>query len=137
MPLADGPIAPFDDAAGVWLRCAFHVHTTESDGWLIPEIQRRYHAWAGYDVLSITTKVWDAMTPAQQAKFQAAADKAMDENTARYNAQEKETVEFYKSSGKKVYAPDLNAFRTFAQKRYVDKYGSEWPKGALERINAL
>jgi hypothetical protein len=33
--------------------------------------------------------------------------------------------------------PDVNAFRTHAQKRYVDKYGSEWPKGALERINAL
>lgn len=54
MPLAEGPIAPFDDAAGVWLRCAFHVHTTESDGWLTPEIQRRYHAWAGYDLLAIT-----------------------------------------------------------------------------------
>ncbi len=91
----------------------------------------------GYDVLSVTTKVWDAMTPAQQAKFQAAADKAMDENTARYNAQEKEVVEFYKTSGKKVYTPDLNAFRTFAQKRYLTKYGAEWPKGALERINAL
>ncbi|HXE47027.1 MAG TPA: TRAP transporter substrate-binding protein DctP [Ramlibacter sp.] len=91
----------------------------------------------GYDVLSITTKIWDAMTPAQQAKFQAAADKAMDDNTARYKAQETEVIDFYKSSGKKVYAPDLNAFRTFAQKRYVDKYGPEWPKGALERINAL
>lgn len=46
--------APFDDAAGVWLRCAFHVHTTESDGWLTPLMQRRYHAAAGYDVLAIT-----------------------------------------------------------------------------------
>ena len=26
---------------------------------------------------------------------------------------------------------------TFAQKKYVDKYGQDWPKGALERINAL
>ena len=91
----------------------------------------------GYDVLSITTKIWDAMSPAQQARFQAAADKAMDDNTARYNTQEKEVVEFYKAGGKKVYTPDLNAFRTFAQKRYVTKYGAEWPKGALERINAL
>ena len=91
----------------------------------------------GYDVMSITTKIWDAMTPAQRAKFQAAADKAMDDNTARYVAQEKEVVEFFKSDGKKVYTPDVNAFRTYAQKKYVDKYGSEWPKGALERINAL
>ncbi|HSQ80490.1 MAG TPA: TRAP transporter substrate-binding protein DctP [Casimicrobiaceae bacterium] len=91
----------------------------------------------GYDVMAITTKIWDAMTPAQQAGFQAAADKAMDENTAKFNAQEKETIEFFKSDGKKVYTPDLNAFRTYAQKKYLAKYGAEWPKGALERINAL
>ena len=28
-------------------------------------------------------------------------------------------------------------FWAFAQKRYVEKYGSDWPKGALERINAI
>ena len=33
--------------------------------------------------------------------------------------------------------PDQNAFRTFAQKKYVEKYGNDWPKGALERINAI
>ena len=42
-----------------------------------------------------------------------------------------------KAQGKKVYVPDLNAFRTYAQKKYVDKYGSDWPKGALERINSI
>ena len=72
----------------------------------------------GYDVMAITTKIWDAMTPAQQAKFQAAADKAIDDYTAKFNAQEKEVIEFFKAEGKKVYTPDLNAFRTFAQKKY-------------------
>ena len=91
----------------------------------------------GYDVMSITTKVWDAMSPAQQAAFQAAAEKAIGDYTTKFNAQEKDALEFFKTSGKKVYTPDLNAFRTFAQKKYVDKYGPEWPKGALERINAL
>ena len=91
----------------------------------------------GYDVMSITTKIWDAMTPAQQATFQSAAEKSMADYTAKFNAQEKETLEFFKANGKKVYTPDLNAFRTFAQKKYVDKYGQDWPKGALERINAL
>ena len=42
-----------------------------------------------------------------------------------------------KAEGKKVYTPDVAAFRTYAQKRYVDKYGRDWPSGALERINAL
>lgn len=59
--LPSGPIPPFDDQPGVWLRCALHVHTTESDGWLTPIMQRRYHAWSGYDVLSITDH--DKFTP--------------------------------------------------------------------------
>ena len=90
-----------------------------------------------YDVMSIRSKIWDAMKPEQQAKFQAAADKAMDENTARFNKQEAEVLEYFKKEGKKVYEPDQNAFRTFAQKKYVEKYGNDWPKGALERINAI
>ena len=91
----------------------------------------------GYDVMSITTKIWDAMSPAQQAAFQAAAEKAIGDYTTKFNGQEKDALEFFKASGKKVYTPDLNAFRAFAQKKYVDKYGQDWPKGALERINAL
>jgi TRAP-type transport system periplasmic protein len=90
-----------------------------------------------YDVMSIRSKIWNVMKPEQQAKFQAAAEKAMDENTERFNKQEGETLEYFKKEGKKVYEPDQNAFRTFAQKRYVEKYGNDWPKGALERINAI
>jgi TRAP-type C4-dicarboxylate transport system substrate-binding protein len=90
-----------------------------------------------YDVMSIRSKIWDAMKPEQQAKFQAAAEKAMDDNTARFDAQETDVVAYFKKEGKKVYEPDQNAFRTFAQKRYVEKYGNDWPKGALERINAI
>ncbi len=91
----------------------------------------------GYDVMAISGKIWDAMTPAQQAAFQAAAEKAIDDYVVKFGAQEKETLDFFKAQGKKVYTPDLNAFRTFAQKKYLDKYGQDWPKGALERINAL
>jgi TRAP-type C4-dicarboxylate transport system substrate-binding protein len=91
----------------------------------------------GYDVMVITTKLWDAMSPAQQQRFQAAAEKAVDDYTAKFVGQEKEVVEYFKKEGKKIYTPDIAAFRAFAQKKYVDKYGSEWPKGALERINAL
>jgi len=87
--------------------------------------------------MTVTAKVWDAMTPAQQAKFQDAAEKAIDDCTAKFNAQEKEVTAFFKSEGKKVYEPDLTTFRAFAQKKYVEKYGNDWPKGALERINAV
>jgi TRAP-type C4-dicarboxylate transport system substrate-binding protein len=91
----------------------------------------------GYDVMVIRAKIWDAMKPDQQARFQAAADKTMSESMDKFNAQETEVIEYFKKSGKKVYEPDQNAFRAFAQKRYVDKYGNDWPKGALERINAV
>jgi TRAP-type C4-dicarboxylate transport system substrate-binding protein len=87
--------------------------------------------------MAIRSKIWDVMNPVQRAKFQAAAEKAMDENTARFEKQEGETIEYFKKEGKKVYEPDKAAFRIFAQKRYVEKYGSDWPKGALERINAI
>jgi len=90
-----------------------------------------------YDVMSIRSKIWDAMKPEQQAKFQAAADKMSDENIKRFDAQEAETIEYFKKEGKKVYTPDVAAFRSFAQKKYVDKYGKDWPKGAIEKINAI
>jgi len=91
----------------------------------------------GYDVMAVSKKTWDAMPPAQQGQFQAAAEKAMDDYTAKYIGLEKDVVDFMKAEGKKVYTPDLNAFRAYAQKKYVEKYGQDWPKGALERINAL
>jgi TRAP-type C4-dicarboxylate transport system substrate-binding protein len=90
-----------------------------------------------YDVMVIRSKIWDGMTPAQQAKFQAAADKMSAENIKRFDSQEGETLEYFKKEGKKVYTPDVAAFRTFAQKKYVDRYGKDWPKGALEAINAI
>jgi TRAP-type C4-dicarboxylate transport system substrate-binding protein len=91
----------------------------------------------GYDVMSVTTKVWDAMTAAQQQGFQAAAEKAIDDYVVKFGNEEKATLEFFKSQGKKIYTPDLEAFRKYAQQKYVAKYGADWPKGALERINAL
>jgi TRAP-type C4-dicarboxylate transport system substrate-binding protein len=91
----------------------------------------------GYDVMVVTNKVWDAMSKDAQAKFQAEAEKAIDAYTVSFNAKEKEALEFFKKEGKKVYTPDLNAFRSHAQKKYVEKYGKDWPKGAIERINAL
>jgi TRAP-type C4-dicarboxylate transport system substrate-binding protein len=91
----------------------------------------------GYDVLSVSKKVWDALGAAKQAKFRAEADKAFDANAAKYDAQAAEAIEFFKKEGTEVYTPDQNAFRAYAQKKYVDKYGNDWPKGALEKINAV
>ena len=91
----------------------------------------------GYDVLSVSKKAWANLSAAQQAKFRAEADKVFDDNAAKYDAQEKEAIEFFKREGKQVYTPDQDAFRAFAQKKYLDKYANDWPKGAIEKINAI
>jgi hypothetical protein len=46
-------VTPFE-GDGVWLRCALHAHTTNSDGELAPDLLARHYEWAGYDVLAIT-----------------------------------------------------------------------------------
>ena len=91
----------------------------------------------GFDVMAVSSKAWNALKPDQQSRFRAAADKAIGDYTVKFEGKESEVIAALKAEGKKVYTPDLNAFRTFAQKRYLDKYGRDWPKGALEQINAL
>src|SRR3954454_22688619 len=46
-------MSPFE-APGIWLRCALHAHTTNSDGELGPDMLVRHYEWAGFDVLAIT-----------------------------------------------------------------------------------
>src|SRR5437763_7225017 len=46
-------MTPFE-GDGVWLRCALHAHTTNSDGEMAPDMLVRHYEWAGFDVLAIT-----------------------------------------------------------------------------------
>ena len=46
-------MTPFE-GDGVWLRCALHAHTTNSDGELAPDMLVRHFEWSAYDVLAIT-----------------------------------------------------------------------------------
>ena len=91
----------------------------------------------GYDVMAISAKIWDAMTAEQQAEFQAAAEKAIDDYETTFIAREQAALESFKASGMQVYEPDVAAFRSHAQAKYLEKYGKDWPEGALDRINAL
>ena len=45
--------SPFEHD-GIWLRCALHAHTTNSDGELAPARLAAHYKRAGYDVLCIT-----------------------------------------------------------------------------------
>jgi TRAP-type C4-dicarboxylate transport system substrate-binding protein len=91
-----------------------------------------------YDVLSIAARVWDGLTQAQRDAVQAAADKAIEESTRRHLAQEEEMVAFFRSQGLEVYAPNVEAFRAEAQRRYLASGQAQaWPAGILERIAAV
>jgi TRAP-type C4-dicarboxylate transport system substrate-binding protein len=91
-----------------------------------------------YDLLSISSRLWDQLTPAQRTAVQTAADKAIAESTRRHLAQEEEMIAFFRGAGLEVYAPNVDAFRAEAQRRYLASTQSQsWPAGILDRINAV
>jgi tripartite ATP-independent transporter DctP family solute receptor len=92
----------------------------------------------GYDLLTLNLKTWSSLPPARQAAFQAAADKAIKWSTAEHLKREAELADGFKKQGLEVYTPDVNAFRTYAQKVYLaSDEAKAWPPGLLEKINAL
>lgn len=92
----------------------------------------------GFDLLVISKEAWDAMTPEQQTAFDAAAKVAIDFSQKEHVAREAELVERFRSAGLDVYEPDLAAFRTFAQQKYLEsELAKDWPEGVVDRINAL
>jgi TRAP-type transport system periplasmic protein len=88
--------------------------------------------------LTVSKKVFDKMSPANQAKLQKAADDAAEFGRQKQLKLEEELVQFFKDKGLKVYEPDVNAFRSHVQKMYLESDLSKaWPKGLIEKINAL
>jgi len=92
----------------------------------------------GYDLLTVNLKTWNGMGAAKQKSFQAAVDKAIAWSAAEHQKREVELADGFRKQGLQVYAPDQNAFRAHAQKVYLaSDEAKEWPKGMLEKINAL
>jgi TRAP-type C4-dicarboxylate transport system substrate-binding protein len=92
----------------------------------------------GFDLLTMNLRTWTGMSAAQQQKFQAAANKAIEWSAAEHLKREAELVQFFRSQGLEVYSPDVGAFRAHAQKMYLASDAAKsWPAGLLDRINAL
>ena len=92
----------------------------------------------GFDLLTVSSKTWGAMSADQQKRFQAAADAAIDFSTKKHLAREKELVDLFKSKGLAIYEPDQAAFRKYAQAKYLaSELAKSWPPGMVEKINAL
>ncbi|MBA1274339.1 C4-dicarboxylate ABC transporter [Pseudomonas azotifigens] len=92
----------------------------------------------GYDLLVVGKSVWDEMSSEQQERFQRAANEAIDWSQEQHLANEKELVSFFKEKGVKVYEPNVEAFRAYAQKMYQNSdLSKNWPKGMLEQVSAM
>jgi TRAP-type transport system periplasmic protein len=92
----------------------------------------------GYDLLTVSKKVWDEMGGEKQARFQAAADAAIAFSTNEHLKREAALVEQFKGAGLKIYEPDLDAFRSHVQEQYLaSELAKSWPEGMVEKINAL
>ena len=85
-----------------------------------------------YDMLTMSKKTWDGLSAATQAKFRSEVDKVFDESAGRYDAQEADAIAFFRKQGKEVYTPDLDAFRAFAQQKYIDRYAKDWHVAVLQ-----
>jgi TRAP-type C4-dicarboxylate transport system substrate-binding protein len=91
-----------------------------------------------FDVLTMNLKAWNAMGAAKQRSFQAAVDKAVAWSAAEHIKREAELAEGFRRQGLEVYAPDIGAFRAYAQKQYLaSDEAKAWPAGMLDKINAM
>ena len=88
--------------------------------------------------LAISSKTWNALPAGDKAgvkKAAAQAGKFNDENRIR---EEKELIEFFRGKGIEFTTPDVEAFRKTVQSAYLkSEYAEKWPRGLLERINAV
>ncbi|TWG67362.1 MULTISPECIES: sialic acid TRAP transporter substrate-binding protein SiaP [unclassified Aminobacter] len=92
----------------------------------------------GFDLLTISADTWNKLSPEQQQKVQKAADEAIAWSTQQHLKQEEELVASFKEKGLEIYTPDIDAFRAYAQQKYLESdLAKSWPEGLLDKINAL
>ena len=88
--------------------------------------------------LTISKKVFDRLTPQQQAALQKAADDASESGRQKQLTLERELEQFLKDKGLQVYTPNVDAFRRRVQKAYLESdFSKKWPAGLVDKINAL
>lgn len=92
----------------------------------------------GFDLLTISLDTWNKLSPEQQDTVQKAADDAIAWSTEQHLNREAELAAFFESEGLKLYKPDVDAFRAFAQDKYLKSdLAKDWPEGIVDRINAV
>jgi tripartite ATP-independent transporter DctP family solute receptor len=92
------------------------------------------HAYAP-NVIMMSMKTWEKLSPELQSIVQDAAVKAAEANRTYDNEKEAEWLQFLKDKGMEVTTPDTAAFRE-AVKPVYEKYEEEFGKELVEAILA-
>jgi tripartite ATP-independent transporter DctP family solute receptor len=88
--------------------------------------------------IAISNKSWMALSATQKQKISSAAQAAANYCTENNIKEEAQLVDFFKKEGLQVTTPDQDAFRKTVQLAYQNSESAKsWPKGLLERINAI
>ncbi|MDH4249514.1 MAG: sialic acid TRAP transporter substrate-binding protein SiaP [Deltaproteobacteria bacterium] len=88
--------------------------------------------------LSMASKTWNDLSPAQKDKALGAARAARAYNNENRIKDEAELVGFFKSQGLEVYAPDVDAFRSQVQAAYLKSpFSKDWAPGIVEKVNQV
>ena len=88
--------------------------------------------------IAISSKSYNAMNAAQKQKVNAATQAAIAFNNDNRIKEEAQLVDFFKKEGLQVSTPDVEAFRKTVQAAYQNSdYAKVWPKGLVDRINAV
>ena len=88
--------------------------------------------------IAISSKGYNAMSAAQKQKVNAATQAAIAYNNDNRIKEEAQLVDFFKKEGLQVTTPDVEAFRKTVQAAYQNsEYAKVWPKGLVDRINAV
>ena len=92
----------------------------------------------GFDLFVVSKKTWDKLSAEQRAKLEGEVKKAIAWSTQKHLDEEGKLAQFFADKGLKVYKPDVDAFLDYAQKMYLSSdFAKTWPKGMLDKINAL
>lgn len=88
--------------------------------------------------IAISNKSFNALSAAQKQKVTAAAQAAAAFNNENRIKEEGQIIDFFKKEGLQVTTPDVDAFRKTVQEKYQNsEYAKVWPRGIVERINAI
>ena len=88
--------------------------------------------------LAMSSKTWNALPAGDKALVKKAAAKAAKFNDENRGREEKELLELFRAQGMTITTPDVDAFRKTVQAAYLkSEYAQQWPRGLLERINAV